>query len=95
MPTPLPHSSDVPEVFAFTDAESRGWEVRAIRHPLLPARHARLMAPAYAEGWLLFTSGEERRRYAPLPADWRAASEAQLREWCAGATLVPALTLRS
>jgi hypothetical protein len=89
MASPLPFSSDVPQVCAFTDAEARGWEVRAIRNPLLPERHARILNPAYAAGWLLFTSGEERRRYAPLPPDWSAASVAQLREWCAGATPVP------
>ena len=89
MVTPLQHISDVPQVFAFTDAEQRGWEVRAIRDPLLPERRARLLNPAYAQGWLLFTCGEERRRYAPLPPEWSSASEAQLREWCAGATLVP------
>jgi hypothetical protein len=91
MVTPLQAPSDVPQVFAFTDAEQRGWEVRAIRDPLLPERRARLLNPAYAQGWLLFTCGEERRRYAPVPPDWSTASEAQLREWCAGATLVAGL----
>jgi len=88
MVTPLSSSSDVPQVFAFTDAEQRGWEVRAIRDPLLPARRVRYLDPAFAEGWLLFTCGEERRRFAPLPVDWPPSSEAQLREWCAVATLV-------
>jgi hypothetical protein len=95
MTTQLSTPSDVPQVFAFTDAQSRGWEVRAIRDPLLPDRHARLVGPAYAEGWLLFTSGEERRRYAPLPSDWSVATEAQLREWCSGATLVSRSNPRS
>lgn len=89
MTAPLPASSEVPQVFAFTDGEQRGWEVRAIRDPLLPERRARFLDPAYANGWLLFTCGTERRRYAPLPPDWSSASEAQLREWCMGATLVP------
>lgn len=88
MVSPLQSLSDVPQVCAFTDAEQRGWEVRAIRDPLMPERHARLLSPAYVDGWLLFTCGEERRRYAPLPPDWSSASESQLREWCAGATLV-------
>jgi hypothetical protein len=88
MGTLLQSSSDAPLVFAFTDAEQRGWEVRAIRDPLLPARRARYLDPAYAEGWLLFTCGDERRRYAPLPADWPNASPTQLCEWCAGAIVV-------
>lgn len=91
MATGLPFPSDVPQVFAFTDAEDRGWEVRAIRDPSLPERHARYLHPAFAGGWLLFTCGTERRRYAPLPPEWNDASEAQLREWCARATLVSAL----
>ncbi|MFL5618767.1 MAG: hypothetical protein ACJ79A_10290 [Gemmatimonadaceae bacterium] len=91
MATPLPFPSDVPQVFAFTDAEMRGWEVRAIRNPLLPERRTRFLHPAYADGWLLFTSGVERRRYAPLPPDWDSADEAKLREWCARAILVSTL----
>jgi hypothetical protein len=88
MITPLQSSSDAPQVYAFTDTQHRGWEVRAIRDPLLPARRARYLDPAYAEGWLLFTSGEERRRYAPLPADWTSASPTQLCQWCSDATVV-------
>lgn len=91
MTAPLPASSDIPKVFAFTDAEDRSWEVRAIRDPLLPERRARFLNPAYSAGWLLFTCGTERRRYAPLPADWSTASETQLRQWCTGATPVPSL----
>jgi len=91
MATLLTTPSDVPQVFSFTDAEERGWEVRAIRDPLLPERHARYLDPAYAGGWLLFTCGAERRRLAPLPPDWNSAGEAQLREWCARAILVSAL----
>jgi hypothetical protein len=91
MVTPLPFPSDVPQVFAFTDAAERGWEVRAIRDPLLPERRTRYLDPAYADGWLLFTSGVERRRYAPLPPDWDRAGEEQLRQWCASAILVSPL----
>jgi hypothetical protein len=87
--TAAPRSfSDAPQVFAFLDEEDRGWEVRAIREPLLPERRARFLNPDYANGWLLFTSGAERRRYAPVPEAWNTASQQQLREWCAGAILV-------
>jgi len=91
--TPPPPSFSASQVFAFTDAEQRGWEVRAIRDPLLPAHRARYLHPAYAGGWLLFTCGDERRRYAPLPAEWDSAGEAQLREWCLGAIQVSTLRL--
>jgi hypothetical protein len=87
----VPATSAVPQVFSFVDAEhAREWEVRAIRDPVLPQRRARFLNPAYAEGWLLFTSGVERRRYAPLPPNWPVSDEKQLREWWANATLVSA-----
>ena len=92
MAAPLPSSSDISQVFVFTGADDRGWEVRAIRDPLLPEHRARFLDPVYAGGWLLFTCGDERRRYAPLPADWHRAGEAQLREWCTGA--IPVSTRR-
>jgi hypothetical protein len=88
MTAPLSSTSDALQVFAFVDDDDRGWEVRAIRDPLLPERRARLLNPAYANGWLLFTSGVESRRYAPLPESWSTASLQQLRMWCASATLV-------
>ena len=50
MVTPLQAPSDGPQVFAFTDAERRGWEVRAIRDPLLPERRARLAVHPHPPG---------------------------------------------
>lgn len=64
----------------FWDERNCPWEVRAIQPPDTE-RRARLLPPAHANGWLLFSLGEERRRLAPLPADWREASEAQLERW--------------
>ena len=37
---------------------------------------------ALADGWLVFRTGGERRRLAPIPEQWAAACEAQLRRWC-------------
>lgn len=72
-------SEDTP---SFLDDGARRWEVRAIREPLLPDR-VDVLAPAeFSAGWLLFTSGTERRRLAPLPPGWRHAPETQLRRWC-------------
>lgn len=88
MSAPVPSFSADPWVQSFVDADARGWEVRAIRDPLLPERRARFLNPAYVDGWLLFTSQGERRRLAPLPPEWREASEAQLRDWCVRATPV-------
>jgi hypothetical protein len=73
------------EVPTFLDEGLRQWEVREIRQPLLPNRIGLLAPPEFSTGWLLFSSGAERRRFAPLPAGWRDAPEAQLRQWCANA----------
>lgn len=44
--------------------------------------------PRYAEGWLSFHRGVERRRLAPIPDDWENASDVQLRVWLLDAELV-------
>ena len=67
-------------VLAFTDESDRAWEVREIREHLLPERARRLLGE-YSNGWLLFMSGDERRRLAPYPAGWRLADAARLRCW--------------
>lgn len=67
-------------VLAFTDDSDRAWEVREIRDPTLPERARRLLGE-YSNGWLLFMSGDERRRLAPYPPGWRHADAARLRCW--------------
>lgn len=37
--------------------------------------------PRYAEGWLSFHRGVERRRLAPIPEGWENAADFQLRVW--------------
>jgi hypothetical protein len=69
------------QVLVFTDESDRAWEVREIRDPVLPERRKFLLGSEYAQGWLLFMSGEERRRLAPFPPGWRQADAAQLRCW--------------
>ena len=68
-------------VVAFTDESDRAWEVHEIRDPILPNRSELLLRTGFAAGWLLFTSGQERRRLAPYPAGWRLADDALLRCW--------------
>ena len=81
----LRDTSDVPDadlsVLAFTDETDRAWEVHEIREPVLPERGKLLLRGEYSEGWLLFISGEERRRLAPYPRGWRLADPARLRCW--------------
>jgi hypothetical protein len=66
---------------AFRDEADRTWEVREIRQPLLPSRGKLLLCGEYAGGWLLFISGDERRRLAPYPPGWRLADASRLRCW--------------
>ena len=72
----------------FVDEGERGWEVREIRNPILPDRRGLFSRPEFADGWLLFMCGAERRRLAPFPPGWRLATQEQLRRWCAEATPV-------
>jgi hypothetical protein len=69
----------------FTDETECCWEVREIRDPILPERRGFYVRPEFAAGWLLFISGNERRRMAPFPPGWRLATQDQLRRWCAEA----------
>jgi|SRR4051812_37405008 hypothetical protein len=68
-------------VLVFTDESDRSWEVHEIRDPVLPDRRSRYLRSEYAAGWLLFVSGDERRRLAPYPPGWRFADAARLRCW--------------
>jgi len=76
-------------VLVFTDESDRPWEVHEIRDPILPGRRNRFLRAEYSEGWLLFTSGDERRRLAPYPPGWRFADASRLRCWVNDALPVP------
>jgi hypothetical protein len=51
----------------------------------------RTVSPAFANGWLTFESAAERRRLAPIPADWEFASRDDISGWCADAARVRSL----
>jgi len=78
----------------FRDSGDREWEVRAIQEQLTERRTRLLPRPELAQGWLLFTSGDERRRFDALPPGWRLASDALLCRWCEDAAPVLPLELR-
>src|SRR6476620_4846442 len=78
---------DEMQLRTFRDERDQEWEVRAIK-PLPTDRRRRLIADDFANGWLLFTLGMERRRLASLPPGWHQASESQLVRWCADAEQV-------
>ena len=69
------------QVLVFTDESDRSWEVHEIRDPILSDRRNRYIRSELSAGWLLFVSGEERRRLAPYPPGWRFADAARLRCW--------------
>jgi hypothetical protein len=52
----------------------------------MAANTLRSVSPGFAGGWLTFESPDERRRLAPIPADWEFATREQMTEWCARAT---------
>jgi len=46
------------------------------------------LSPQLRHGWLAFRHDDERRRLAPIPANWEEASTEQLQRWCAAAETV-------
>jgi hypothetical protein len=48
--------------------------------------------PQYADGWLSFQRGAERRRVAPIPSGWDAAGDDQLRLWLRSSEVVAVST---
>ena len=43
------------------------------------------LANGFSGGWLIFESGDERRRLSPIPADWESAPAEKLSAFCARA----------
>ena len=68
-------------VLVFTDESDRSWEVHEIRDLIPLVRPNSFLRSEYSAGWLLFVSGNERRRLAPFPPGWRFADAARLRCW--------------
>jgi hypothetical protein len=71
----------------FVDDAGTTWRVWDT-HPVA-VNTLRSVSPTYAEGWLTFESDGERRRLAPIPADWDLASGDLMKHWRA-----PALRVR-
>jgi len=44
---------------------------------------------SYAQGWLCFDNGREKRRLTPIPSDWTTCDEARLEAYAAQARAVP------
>ena len=63
----------------FTDAGGIWWDVYAVYPEARASRHSPLVGP-FAQGWLCFDSGAEKRRLSPIPDDWRTIAEADLQK---------------
>jgi hypothetical protein len=72
----------------FVDDAGTFWRVWDT-HPVAGST-LRSVSPRYAGGWLTFESGLERRRLAPIPAEWEFASRDLMGHWCARASQVRA-----
>ena len=44
----------------------------------------------YVNGWLTFTNGSDKRRLVPIPSDWQATDDDQLRQYLDRAVNSPA-----
>jgi hypothetical protein len=68
----------------FVDAAGVRWDAFAVHPSAETTGKARLPEP-YQNGWLSFDSGTERRRLSPIPENWQALSDDDLREACSRA----------
>jgi hypothetical protein len=66
------------------------WEVIPDRVSEFRSTNGSHLPRDMADGWLCFDCGTEKRRLAPLPANWQERSEEDLRFWCRAAVPVRA-----
>jgi len=62
----------------FRDDSGEQWEVYEVSSESMRLGRAALLPAAYRGGWLVFQSLSERRRLAPVPAEWQSFSAAAL-----------------
>lgn len=74
----------------FRDESGIEWSVSEIRRQAeLKGRVREFLPEPYTTGWLLFQSGSERRRFAPIPEQWQSLPEGRLRHLLARAIAAP------
>ena len=78
------------------DAAGAQWQVWSVSPgTLTPLQTSLAVAPQFADGWLAFerigdpTEPLEKRRLAPIPADWATAPEQEVRRLLSAAKPVP------
>ena len=69
---------------SFSDRHGVTWTVHEVRRTDATAGSVR---PGLEQGWLLFLSATERRRFGPPPAAWNSLSDAELGDLCERALL--------
>lgn len=72
------------------DAAGVEWTVYLTIPSTSSERRVRHLAEAYRDGWLVFESAIEKRRFAPVPAEWATLSDPALVALCEAATPQPA-----
>jgi hypothetical protein len=84
-------SGDRQEAREFIDAVGTTWTVREIKPgPMPPKLLSMLGGERRRGGWLLFLSSEgEKRRLAPIPANWAGLPRFEIERWCMRAKQVP------
>lgn len=74
----------------FRDAAGVDWTVYLTIPGSASGRRAQHLAEAYRSGWIVFESSHEKRRFAPVPAEWARLSDQALAALCVAATPQPA-----
>lgn len=73
----------------FRDAVGVEWKVSMTPRSSPGLSRDHYLPEAYREGWLLFESATEKRRFAPVPRDWESLPEGELAKLCAEASTQP------
>ncbi len=63
----------------FRDESNRDWTAFKVTPDALIYGRIEALPAAYAHGWLVFESSEERRRLAPCPPEWETFPNAALK----------------
>jgi hypothetical protein len=66
-------------LITFTDTAGTSWEVFQVRRA---SAKEGAVTPGREAGWLAFSSGFERRRFAPVPDGWEQLSAPELEQLC-------------
>ena len=70
---------------SFQDSTGAVWEVFEVRRT---SQKALAVSVGLEHGWLSFVNGTNKRRLAPFPREWEAATPAELERLCAAARVV-------